>query len=90
MTRRILAWLSATAFVLTVAVMTRTATAIPGPRTAPRWAAASIPLARPLTVVQPARDRASPKPTDRSMPYRVQRLVPTTATAGAAVIRPMT
>src|ERR1700693_836834 len=59
-----------------------TATVMPPPFSAPRWAAASIPRASPLTTITPARARSAPSCSATASPYGEGRREPTMATRG--------
>src|SRR5216683_2674381 len=59
-----------------------TATVTPPPTSAPRWAAASQPSARPLTTTTPARARSAASCSATASPYGDGRREPTIATRG--------
>src|ERR1700736_1674532 len=59
-----------------------TATVMPPPTSAPRWAAASQPRARPLTTMTPARARSAASCSATASPYGDGRREPTIATRG--------
>src|SRR5436305_9894454 len=59
-----------------------TASVAPPPSRAPRWAAASMPLARPLTTTAPAAARSAASRSATAAPYGVGRREPTIATRG--------
>ncbi len=56
----------------------------PPPSRAPRWAAASMPRAPPLTVATPARARVRAREAATSRPIGEALLAPTMATRGAS------
>src|SRR5258708_23498429 len=59
-----------------------TATVAPSPSSAPSWAAASTPSARPLTTTPPALARSVARRSATASPYGVGRRDPTMATRG--------
>src|SRR5712692_5790053 len=59
-----------------------TATVTPPPANAPRWAAASMPNASPLTTITPARARSAASCSATASPYGEGRRDPTIATRG--------
>src|SRR5712692_4528156 len=59
-----------------------TATVTPPPTSAPRWAAASQPRARPLITITPARARSAASCSATASPYGDGRREPTIATRG--------